>query len=164
MTSAPTDRRFKTTPGWAAASALAVGVVALAASPAGLGFEGGAVVREAFAPFCHQIAERSPHAGGVPFALCHRCTGIVAGLALGLIAGPLAPVLGRLAARPPLLVLALAALPTTADWLLGATGVWANTSASRLVTGAFFGVAAGLLLAVAFCATVPSSLASSSDA
>lgn len=157
--------RSEITSGWAVASVLAVGVVALAASPSVLGFEGGAVVREAFAPFCHQIAARSPTAGGVPFALCHRCTGIVAGLALGLVAGPLVPARGlaRLAAAPPLAVLALAALPTSADWLLGVTGVWANTGASRLLTGSLFGVAAGLLLAVAFCA-VPSPPPSTSHA
>lgn len=140
--------------GWAIATLLAVGVVALAASPPFLGFRGGAVVMEAFAPFCHQMASRSPHVHGVPFALCHRCTGIIAGIALGLAAGPLVPrrAFARVAALPPLLVLALAALPTSVDWLLGAAGVWANTGASRLATGALFGAAAGLLIAVAFCA------------
>ena len=150
---APSLSRAPLTPGWAAAAALALAVVALAASPTVLGFEGGAVVAGAFAPFCHQIAERSPHLHGVPFALCHRCTGVVAGLAIGLLVGPLAPrLLARLGAAHPLAVLAGAAVPTTVDWLLGVSGVLANTGASRLGTGAFFGVAAGLLLAAAFCA------------
>jgi uncharacterized membrane protein len=142
------------TPGWAVASALALGVIALAASPPWLGFEGGAAVRHAFAPFCHQEVGRSPHVHGVPFALCHRCTGIVAGLAVGVLAGPLAParLLDRLAGLSPLVVLGVAVVPTSIDWLLGVTGVLANTGPSRLGTGALFGIAAGLLLAVAFCA------------
>ncbi|HEX9952340.1 MAG TPA: DUF2085 domain-containing protein [Rubricoccaceae bacterium] len=140
-------------PGWALAAVIAALVVALAASPPLLGFEAGALVYEGFAPFCHQIADRSPHAHGVPFALCHRCFGIVAGLAAGVAAGPLLPgVLRTLAPRHPLTVLTLAALPTATDWLLGVSGVLANTAASRLATGAIFGVTAGLLLAVAFCA------------
>ena len=147
---------FRVTPGWAAASLLSAAVALLAASPPALGFEGGALVHGAFAPFCHQIAARSPQIHGVPFALCHRCFGIAAGLALGTLGGPLAPrVLARLAARHPLAVLGVAAVPTGLDWLLGVAGVWANTGASRLATGAGFGVAAGLLLAVAFCAPRP---------
>lgn len=145
--------RFRPTPGWGIASVLALGVAALAASPSLLGFEGGALVRQAFAPFCHQMPTRSPHVHGAAFALCHRCFGIVAGLALGVLVGPLFSArLGRLAALPPLAVLGVAVLPTSIDWLLGATGVWANTGASRLATGAVFGVAAGLLIAAAFCA------------
>ena len=147
---------FRVTPGWAAASALAVAVAVLAALPPVLGFEGGAVVFAAFDPFCHQIAGRSPRAHGVPFALCHRCFGVALGLALGALAGPLAPrLLARLAARHPLAVLGVAAVPTGLDWVLGVAGVWANTGASRLATGALFGVAAGLLLAAAFCAPRP---------
>ncbi len=135
--------------GWWLAVSIAAGVVALAVLPAGVGFEGGALVRAAFSPFCHQIPARSPHLHGVPFALCHRCFGIVAGLAAGVATGPLVPrLLRRLGAVNPLLVLTVAVVPTSVDWLLGATGVWANTGASRLATGALFGVAAGLVLAV----------------
>lgn len=142
------------TPGWAVASALACGVVALAAAPPWLGFEGGAAVRHAFAGVCHQMPDRSPHVHGVSLALCHRCLGVVAGLALGVLVGPLLPsgLFGRLAGARPLLVLGVAAVPTSVDWLLGVAGVWANTGASRLASGALFGVAAGLLIAVAFCA------------
>lgn len=140
--------------GWWFAVSVAAGVAALAALPAAVGFEGGALVRAAFAPFCHQIVSRSPHVHGVPFALCHRCFGVVAGLASGVAAGPLVPyVLRRLAAVHPLAVLVVAVVPTSADWLLGVTGVWANTGASRLATGALFGVAAGLVLAVSILPT-----------
>lgn len=133
--------------GWWLAVSLAAGVVALAALPAFVGFEGGALVRQGFAPFCHQMPTRSPHVHGEPFALCHRCFGIVGGLAAGVALGPLVPaLLRRLSAVHPLAVLAGAGVPTAVDWMLGVTGVWANTGASRLATGALFGVAAGLIL------------------
>ena len=139
--------------GWWLAVSVAAGVAALAALPAVVGFEGGALVRAAFAPFCHQMPARSPHVHGVPLALCHRCFGIVAGLAAGVASGPLAPgLLRRLASVHPLAVLSAAVVPTSADWLLGVTGMWANTGASRLATGALFGVAAGLVLVVSVLA------------
>ncbi|HEX8387143.1 MAG TPA: DUF2085 domain-containing protein [Rubricoccaceae bacterium] len=152
--SAPLPTGSRPSPGWAAVAAAVLAVLTLAAAPPWLGFEGGAAVRQAFAGLCHQLPHRSPQVHGVPFALCHRCTGIVGGLALGVLAGPLAPVaaLGRLTSARPLVVLALAATPTGADWLLGVAGVWANTGASRLLTGALFGAVAGLLVAAAFCA------------
>ena len=134
--------------GWWLAVSVAAGVVGLAALPATVGFEGGALVRAAFAPFCHQMPARSPHVHGVPLALCHRCFGIVGGLAAGVGLGPLVPgLLRRLAGVHPLAVLSVAAVPTGMDWLLGVAGVWANTGASRLATGALFGLAAGLVLA-----------------
>lgn len=140
--------------GWAVAAVLATGVLLLAASPPVLGEGAAALVRAAFSPFCHQIPARSPHLLGAPFALCHRCTGIVAGLAAGVAFGPLVPrLVRRLGGAHPLAVLALAGLPTAADWALGASGVWANTGASRGLTGALFGTAAGLLLAAAFLGT-----------
>ena len=49
--------------------------------------------------------------------------------------------------RRQLLWLALSAVPTGLDWLLGATGAWANTPASRLGTGAVVGAVAGAILA-----------------
>jgi hypothetical protein len=46
----------------------------------------------------------------------------------------------------------LALLPTSVDWALGATGLWANTPASRIGTGAVLGLVAGLLIGRAFLA------------
>ncbi len=144
-------RTSSVSPGWAVAGALAVGVVLLAASPPFLSESPAALARAAFSPFCHQMPARSLSVHGVPFALCHRCTGIVAGLALGVVVGPVLPrLVRRLGAVHPLAVLALAGFPAGVDWLLGVTGVWANTGASRLATGALFGVAAGLMIAAAF--------------
>jgi uncharacterized membrane protein len=144
------------------AISLAAGVVVLASLPPLVGFEAGVLVRQGFAPFCHQLVDRSPHANGVPFALCHRCYGIVVGLAGGVAIGPLVPgLLARIAPRSPLAVLLFATVPTAIDWTLGMTGAWPNTGASRSVTGSVFGVAAGLLLAVAFCSLREAASASS---
>ena len=137
------------TPGWSVALG-AVGLLAvLAALPPVIGGEAGAVLRHAFSAVCHQLPERSPHLAGGPVALCHRCSGIGLGLGAGLA---LAPLLGpaRLvrAARSvqPAWLLA-AAVPTALDWALGALGVWANTPASRGLTGAVFGLVGGVVLA-----------------
>ena len=40
--------------------------------------------------------------------------------------------------------LLLAALPTSVDFLLGVTGLWANTHTSRALTGALVGAVAAL--------------------
>lgn len=37
----------------------------------------------AFAPFCHQLSDRSFHLLGIQLAVCARCTGIYGGLLLG---------------------------------------------------------------------------------
>ncbi len=67
-----------------------------------------------------------------------------------------APALPTQAARAlvrarPLSVLGVSLVPLSIDWVLGALHLWANTPVSRTLTGAVFGVAAGALLAVAFC-------------
>ena len=140
------DLRVST--GWAVALAGAAALAALAASPPLLGGHAGAWVHHAFSAVCHQVPERSPHLAGGAIALCHRCSGILAGLVLGV---GLAPLLGgRLltrvhrSAQGRWLLAALA--PTAVDWALGATGVWANVPASRVSTGLVFGLAAGVVL------------------
>lgn len=126
-------------------------LLALAASPGWLPAELGATVRGGFAWLCHQIPERSPHTHGVAWALCHRCVGILAGVLVALLAAPALPAralaaLDRL--RPGRLVVA-ALVPLGIDWSLTVLGLWLNTPVSRLLTGGIFGVAAGLVLALA---------------
>ena len=121
-----------------------------------------------FSHVCHQMPERSFAFGGVPVALCHRCTGILGGLAVGLgvapLVGPSASRMGRrlLSGVPgrhrAAVALLIALIPTTVDWLLGATGIWANTPLSRVLTGAVVGIVAGLLIGRAFLAPARSSL------
>ena len=146
--------------GWYAALAAAAGVWLLAASPSWLSVGAGYGVREAFSLVCHQLADRSPHVHGAQWALCFRCTGLLSGLVLGLASGPgLGSAFTRLAdawGRGRLLI--LMGLPTTMDWLLDVTGLWANTPLSRLTTGALLGLGAGWLLATTLVSQTSSSL------
>jgi uncharacterized membrane protein len=122
-------------------------VLVLAVLPPFVGPAAQAALGRAFDLVCHQLPARSFTVDGVPFALCHRCTGVVAGLAAGAL---LVPLLGWW--RAPLVPyerpLLLAALSLAgADWLLGAVGLWADPPAARVLTGALVGLSAGYLLA-----------------
>ena len=136
--------------GWTLALALTVLAVLLATLPPYVG----PAVREAlmhgFAALCHQLPSRSPHIDGVQLAVCHRCYGVYGGLPVAvvgfLLVGRWAPVLRRRAG----LVLVLALLPLSIDWLLGVLGLWHNTPLSRTATGAVFGLVAGLYVAHGF--------------
>ena len=97
----------------------------------------------AFDPLCHQIAARSPHLHGVQLAVCHRCFGVY----LGLASGPLAMlILGRWNGVGTRLLIALSLVPLSVDWGLDVAGLWNNTPCSRMVTGAVFGLMAGILV------------------
>ena len=137
---------------WAVVTTGCALVLALAVLPPFVAPPVRAALMEGFRFVCHQLPDRSFTVGGVPFALCHRCTGLLAGLLAGALLVPLA---GRWRARlvrleRPLLLAALAV--PSADWLLGVSGLWANTPASRFLTGGFFGLVAGYLLARAVAA------------
>lgn len=134
--------------GWALALAGAAMLLLLMASPAWLPDGPAAMVQYAFSFVCHQLPDRSPHLGGHPLALCHRCAGILLGLGIGIAAVRAVPahVGWGLFDQRPLTALLLAGVPTAVDWLLGATGVWANTPLSRVATGLLFGLTAGVLV------------------
>lgn len=106
-----------------------------------------------FDPLCHQIADRSPHVGGVQIAVCHRCYGILVGLAIGPVAALI--IRGRVNRYASLLIVA-SLIPLALDWGLGIVGIWENTAASRLITGAIFGVVAGILVTKAMAWYRPS--------
>ena len=98
-----------------------------------------------FDPVCHQIAERSFHLWHEPLAVCHRCTGLYLGFALGIVVWPALPkAAARLLERPRTIV--LFSIPLAIDAVL-----LANTTASRFATGliAAFPVALLVLAAVA---------------
>jgi uncharacterized membrane protein len=115
--------------------------------------EGGRyVVMSAFSPLCHQIADRSFAIGGLPLALCHRCTGILAGMLMGLVLSVMLAVRGRsmtvFAFAPHTSVLlAVAFAPLAVDWGMDVVGLWANTPWSRVLTGVWTGAGLGVLLA-----------------
>ncbi|HEX8735525.1 MAG TPA: DUF2085 domain-containing protein [Pyrinomonadaceae bacterium] len=91
-----------------------------------------------FSYLCHQIPERSFHAGEFPFAVCSRCFGFYFGFLLGL---GVYPFFRRLESIEPFrrFWLFLALIPMGLDWSLGFFGIWENTPASRSITGAILG-------------------------
>jgi uncharacterized membrane protein len=121
-----------------------VGLIACAPLALAEGRAGAAaVLYQAFGAICHQLPGRSFFLAGHPLAVCARCFGVYAGFALGALGYPLVRALARTDV-PARRWLAVAALPTTIDFLLGVTGLWANTHASRALTGALLGAVAAL--------------------
>lgn len=135
---------------WALATGTAALVLTLAVLPPFVSEGPRRALMGLFRLACHQQRARSFVFDGVPFALCHRCTGVVAGLALGATFLPLAfrwPTIARAWPKHRAAgLLACAALFPGLDWALGVLGLWANTPASRFATGLAFGLVAGLIL------------------
>jgi len=122
-------------------AALVAVLLGLAALPVATGPGVGLLVMDLLSPLCHQLRDRSFHVAGVQMGLCHRCTGILSGMAFALLL-PLAP--RRSVSSATLLGVAL--LPVALDWSIDAAGIWANTTASRLLTGLWAGTVIGLLV------------------
>lgn len=136
------------TVGWGVALGATVALALAAIAPVALSDPWSGLLHHGFSGICHQLPERSIHLLGEPIALCHRCTGMLVGLVAGLVVA-VAPRADLEAVRSSRqgLWLVVAVLPTGIDWVLGATGVWANTPGSRVSTGMIFGIAAGIILA-----------------
>lgn len=115
----------------------------LIALPPVLGEAAAATVRGVFDPLCHQLPGRSFHLWGEPLAVCHRCTGIYLGLFAGVLAGREWLSLRQFA--PALLLLAVA--PAGLDWIVGVLGWWNSPPLVQALTGGWFGVLAGMLVA-----------------
>ena len=98
-----------------------------------------------FSFFCHQQPERSFHFAAQPLAVCSRCFGVYFGLFGGFLAYPF---FRRLENVEPLsrFWLFAAMIPIGIDWTLGVFDVWANTHASRFVTGAVLGGACAVYI------------------
>jgi uncharacterized membrane protein len=92
---------------------------------------------------CHQRADRSFHAWGIPLPVCGRCFGLYAGAALGALVAAMAAA----ARETPNLVtewrcrLAVSALPTALSFGLEAIGLWSQTPTLRAVAAAPLGFA-----------------------
>ncbi|MGB3543148.1 DUF2085 domain-containing protein [Rubrivirga sp.] len=153
----------KTSIGWLIATGATALVIVAAALPPVLDDPASGLLHHAFSSICHQLPERSIHVDGRAVALCHRCTGMLLGLWAGLFSAiGLRPIgsAGRSALEDVRssrqgLWLVVFLVPTAIDWALGAGGVWANTPISRMLTGAVFGAAAGLILAANLLAPRP---------
>lgn len=92
-------------------------------------------IYKGFSFLCHQLPDRSFHLAGHQFAVCSRCTGLYVGFALTTLAYPLIRPL-RSTTTPALIWLILATVPLLIDFSLGYFNIWANTHASRFITGA----------------------------
>jgi len=135
--------------GLAAGALLWVGLIAGAPLAASRGHESVAfVLYRALGAVCHQMPERSYWLAGHPQAVCARCFGVYAGF---FVAALLYPLTGRLlrTETPRRSWLIVALLPTTIDFALGITGLWANTHSSRALTGAWLGAWAAFYVAPA---------------
>ncbi|MDQ7039799.1 MAG: DUF2085 domain-containing protein [Rhodothermus sp.] len=101
----------------------------------------------AFAPVCHQLPDRSFWIDGVQLAVCHRCYGIYAGLFLGTLLLPFISTHASWLYRRARWLLIAGLLPPALDWGLQLVHLWQNTLLSRVLTGLWFGLVVGLLLA-----------------
>ena len=133
--------------GWAVALSTTLVLLAGAVLPPLVGGEWAAAVRSGFGSLCHQLPSRSFALDGVPFAVCHRCTGIFAGLTVGALLVPAFAASERLRGLDDRVVILIALAPVLADWGGDVLGVWANTSQTRTLSGAWFGLAAGFIYA-----------------
>jgi uncharacterized membrane protein len=95
------------------------------------------------APACHQLDAHSLHLAGMKFAVCARCTGIYAGFAVATLLWGWMHIRLRRGERAAWL---LAVAPMFLDVALDVLGVRSATLGSRLFSGSWFGIAAGLLL------------------
>jgi len=133
--------------GWGTALTITLAIAALASStpllPPGLR----QIVMSMFSGVCHQLPTRSPHVGGVQLAVCHRCLGIYWALPAAAIVYRLVRGAWPFHGRSALFLLLASVLPAGVDWLGDVLGLWTNTPASRMITGALFGLVAGYYLA-----------------
>ena len=139
-------REFPARAAWAAWACVAgvallwLGLVAGAPVAASAGHETTAfVIYQGLKTICHQMPERAFWVAGHPLAVCARCFGVYAGFALVVLLYPLATRGLRHIRTPRRAWFILALLPTTIDFAIGITGLWANTHLSRSLTGAWLG-------------------------
>ena len=100
-----------------------------------------AVLYAALSPVCHQLPGRSFTIQGLPWAACHRCSGLY----LGLAAAALAPASFFSAVHRRRRLWAGAGIaPALVDFSLTYFGIWENTALSRFGSG----LAIGLVLSV----------------
>jgi len=139
-----------------AGSAAFLFVAATIAAPwlAARGVAGAGWLRLAFAPLCHQLAERSLDLGSGPLAVCARCSGLYYGGVIGLFAGA---VLAACGTRPRTAWLMWAAAPTLIDAVLPWLGIPNLPNVPRMLLAVPPGVMGGWFLAVGLTDLFPTS-------
>lgn len=133
--------------GWSLAFGGSLFLLILATLPAVVDEPVRAFVMWVFSGLCHQIPERSPEVGGVVLAVCHRCYGIYAALPAAALLFLAVRRWDDRISRAARWIIPLAVAVPGVDWLGDVLGFWSNTPASRLATGAVFGLAGGYFLA-----------------
>ena len=98
-----------------------------------------------FSFICHQMPDRSFFIEGHKFAVCSRCFGVYFGLFAGWLSYPLWRTLDNIEPLPRIWLLA-SVIPIGVDWSLGVFDIWANTFASRFITGLVLGVACAIYI------------------
>jgi len=142
----PNHLRVHDWTGSGAALFLGCGLLLAVVSPPFVGEHARQFIMAVFSTVCHQLPDRSPAIDGVQLAVCHRCLGVYAAIA----AAPFAFLLLRrwdafIQRNARWFILAGVVIPGI-DWLGGVVGMWTNTAASRVATGAAFGLTAGYFL------------------
>jgi hypothetical protein len=99
----------------------------------------GAAVYMSAGLICHQRVERSFHTHGVKWPVCARCSGLYLAAPLGALGAALGG--GGLRRRRDLTVLALAAFPTAATFVLEHGGLASITSPQRFIAALPLGAA-----------------------
>jgi uncharacterized membrane protein len=86
------------------------------------------------------MPDRSFDVLGEKFGVCSRCFGVYFGIVFGFL---IYPFWRRIDDIEPIarIWLFLSLVPIGVDWLLGVTGIWANTFTSRFLTGLLLGTA-----------------------
>lgn len=125
---------------------------AIVAAPAWLGSRSAIARGAALVPYvtgsrvCHQAAARSFSVRGVALPVCARCTGLYAGVPLGLLAGLLVP-RARAGGPSARRLLAWAALPTLATIVAEHAGGAPVPGWLRAALGAALSAAAAFVIA-----------------
>jgi uncharacterized membrane protein len=97
------------------------------------------LVYAVYAPFCHQIPDRSLSCFGYPLSVCTRCLGINLGFLLGLVLYPF--IRGWRQVRvPEKRVFFLLSAPIVLDTAGNFIKLWQSPNAVRLATGLLWGV------------------------
>ncbi len=136
----------RTEPAYRLLTAAAIVWCALVVSPPLLALTEGtvgasSVVRAFFTPVCHQWSSHSLHLLGAPLAVCARCSAIYLGFLAGVL---LAPSIRR--GLPVRTTLMVALLPMLLDVALDLAPWYDPGVVSRVLTGSWFGLLAGIVL------------------
>lgn len=109
------------------------------------GSAGDALAGEVYGRVCHQLENRSFLWGGIPWAVCIRCSSIYLAFTATLIFVPLVRGLERWTPLEPK-AFALWLAPAVVDAALNFSGLHAADATTRAVTGALAGVGLGVTI------------------